>query len=482
MFKDDYCAIFDKIVPDQKLLSSVTIDIEGINAKRRTVSDSSLRPVKIIALIIVAITILGVSTIAVAQHFGAFDRLREIVGAEREKALQPVTNWVLVTEDGLRLEIIAAAVHTNVLDIYIKLEDLEGKRLDNGVSVYGEVFLRQEQEAQPIAFSSEIIDRTDDGIVTLHNRQVYISSIAEQKVEFRLHDISYNFREAEIEIDFDLTSVVQQLPAAVLWDTPILQPHLHDIDVSLEGFDGMGSTVVSSIGIINGRLHIQEKYDRAALYQWVSNRVQLISPRGEVVFPLRGTQENTASISFEIDQQGNYYNDKGFNFVSSFPYRENIFEVDLAQLSEYKLVTYFAGKDQSVLHNSFIFEVEVPGEDLELSASDLHVSFDCNELPPCPGGSVTVTEVLLSPVSLIVKGYSQQSHSEYAALVAGRAKIHMRNGEVLDVPQSGAARTFSDIEKTGLFLFIVHIELGVDYLNPGQVNAIEIAGEVIPLR
>jgi len=240
-----------------------------------------------VLLIAAAFTIFATSAIVAGMYLNSFDRLREIIGEAQATGLQPVG---ISTEGGFRIEVVAVGINANTVDLYITLEDLVDNRLDGDIFVLADVWLAGDSLRRSFPQFSRVIDQTNSGVVTLHTRTSFHNPIEGRALDFELYSIDYNFRTAEHEINFDLSAITEHSPAAWIWNTLILPPHLHDIPVALEGFENVGDIRISSIGLIDGRLHIQEQYNMTALHQWAGNKVNLINPYGEVVHPLRGTE------------------------------------------------------------------------------------------------------------------------------------------------------------------------------------------------
>jgi hypothetical protein len=172
------------------------------------------RPVRFIPLLAAVIALLSFATIAAANHFNVFDRLREIVGGEMAETLQQVEideEKRIVTDAGagFSFEFVAVGVLSNVVDVYLIIEDLEGNRLDETVEVFGDVTVLGEGARFPIAIidgeefiageqlptapsTSEVISLTDDGVLTLRNRFVFDRPITEQDLVFNLRAMQYN--------------------------------------------------------------------------------------------------------------------------------------------------------------------------------------------------------------------------------------------------------------------------------------------------
>ncbi|MCL2365408.1 MAG: hypothetical protein FWC71_12215 [Defluviitaleaceae bacterium] len=395
---------------------------------------------------IAACLVVAMVVVTVGYYMGGLGSLRNIVGDDQTTVLAPNETLSYVGEclSGVEVSGFKAAVvsvsgmDSNVIDVYWTLEDVTGNRLDE--RFYVSSYLLYDVHS-PINTAhawvrvtiNNVIDRTDCGVLTLHNRHVFPHAISGHDVIFGLHGIHYNFREDVLALDFNLGTLTEQTPAAYLWDTPLLPPHLHDINIALAGFEDAGEIIISSMGLVNGRLHIQEQYDRVALNRWRSNKVQLINPYGDIVHPIRGTYESTASISFRIDANGHFYNDRGYNFVVDFPFRENIFDIDAARLSEYRLIASFDTSDD-LLRDWRIarFELEMPHEQV-LTLAGLEIELECY-------GSI-INEIHIRPMTVVINASRMDLHDTRIGLSAGygnnwtQAHIQLRtiSGDLVDV-------------------------------------------------
>ena len=124
----------------------------------------------------------------------------------------------------------------------------------------------------------------------------------------------------------------------------------------------MGATSISSVGIIDGRLHIQEYHESPIFLRDLdANRVLLVDPLGRVVTPVQGTFSSTESVAFGIDEQGNVHSDRGFGVAIWFPYWEYVYEVDLTRLSEYRLIATATAHERTSINWVVRFEIDIPG-------------------------------------------------------------------------------------------------------------------------
>ena len=302
--------------------------IEG-KMKPRRIKKKSL-------FIILAAAFLISSTVMAAQYFGSFDRLRGIVGDEYADILIPIE---IATEDpdqevlydGIRVELVAANVSDNVVNVYFTLEDTTANRLngefdiDNGLFLANELANRNRDRNSRegiIRTSSrtEIIDRDNSGIVTVHARHEFGQSVEGLEFVFMLMAIYFDVHdEQHMPIDVDLSEflandsyMLYQYEYPNPWGTaiqilidppklengeqrvrdgerggfdweyienlrtkytekirqeglPVLTPN--NVDIGLNKFfpNADARASISAIGVIDGRLHVQLAHPQTRL-------------------------------------------------------------------------------------------------------------------------------------------------------------------------------------------------------------------------
>ena len=453
---------------------------------------------KLAAAIIIAIVLMA-SGVAAAIYIGSFDRLLEILGSEYAETLQPMGDLIdEITIDNFKVEILAVGIDANVVDIYLTIEDLIGGRLDNGFGV--SIQLTSMTDA-PIQYRSafshqrEYIYRTESGIITVHHRHIFLAPVTGQILALRLTRFSHSYTEAVADIGIDLSALYTHTPAAWLWNTPILPLNIHDIEINApQGFVNAQPIRISGIGLIDGRLHIQTKYNNFPAF---FDGIQVIDPYGEVVPPIFGRADETASLSFGIDDDGNIYNDRGFNWWS-FPYAERIYDVDTARLSEYRLISEFFSnvlwEPQGIPVYTF-FEVELPDEVAEpLSANELNMWLDCS--------GVTIHDVRVTPFTVFIEGFSPRERGAYGSGLKTfppygggyelpRIVLNMADGEIVTISRGSLLISWvlyrhDEETMTNYYCYSHHfteiMAINARRIDLGEVASIQIAELVIPLR
>jgi len=344
-----------------------------------------IRPVRRIIAIAATVAILATASLAAANYFGSFDRLRGIIGDEQAEGLVPVgitnetgseiTNdgifienkiGTLLTDEGIKVEIVAVGVDSNTIDFYFTLEDTISNRLEGDIWINTTIFPNVENV--PWAWGlrddrifPEIIDRSEDGVVTLRGREVFEHPVTGYELRFNLYDISYNIKSGEYELDIDLSSLENHAPAAMIEGIPVLPVGTHNIDLEIDGivYDSWYSRL-SSIGFIDGKLHVQ---------QWLNAQIwdppdyqlfRLVGPDGnDVMFRM---ESHWFSSSFTTDEYGNIITyDKDAPLEDHDIYREFIYQVNSRRLSEYKLFVEYLKAEQIDLRLWFTtFTIDEP--------------------------------------------------------------------------------------------------------------------------
>lgn len=483
--------------PDAELIKKVKYEL----VKEEVISQESIfkrffgRAVAIIAAMLVITT----AALAAGGYLGGFDRLRGIIGEDRAALVQPleISNVVgeVITESGIRVEVVAVGVFDNVVDIYLTLEDLIGNRLDGEISIFYELspMCSEGTDIGGLGFFGgvEIIDRTN-GVVTIYNRHVFTQSVAGQDLTFTLRNINYNIRYyLDHEINLDLVTAMPNIPSVQLildyddlewlcennfyqirgpiilsyYDTKlltttgitILEPNLHDIELGLESIEKR----ISSIGIIDGRLHIQ-LYEPSPgnihSFAW-SSWLRTVTPEEEKLESWRQVQYR---IDFSIDEFGNFYRGE---YIHPH-YREYILEVDLDRLSEYRLLGDFWAAGFIDLKWTVTFQVE--NHEMQLVIDDLNIDND---------GRSTIKEVRLNPFALLIK--AEVNLAGDPPLGTPDIKINTDSG-VITPTLSMFSRRLWEYGNNAPATWVYNINEGFLYLD--SVISIEIAGETIYLR
>jgi len=343
----------------------------------------------------IAILVLITAT-ALAATIGPFERLATIIDPEDIETLIPVeiSNEEQMIADGIRITWVAARAFDNIVDVYFTLEDLESNRLDGDFWIQSSVqptywreLLENWREGDPLLRMSswsdghEIIHRDTDGKVTLRMRHYFYSDLPTEglSLEFGAWEITFDdfregFRAANVDLmEFAVATSVETRAVPSMGvsgvsgsglgflinyvfdelmdgQLSVLANQNLDIDLGINRID----TTISSIGIVDGRLHVQT-YNPSAGTSWVS------------IFLYRGTIDgvvcistldytnlvDSASVRFNLNPDGTFCD----NLRSDLRFTETIFAVDLDNLHEYTLIFDATGNQRIPLNWRVIFDI-----------------------------------------------------------------------------------------------------------------------------
>jgi len=400
-----------------------------------------------------------------------------------------------ITEAGLRIELVSAKVVSNMIDVYFTLEDLTGgDRLRDGVFANTHVFRHMLGDASSFGgvIPNPIIDRSEDGVVTLRHRALFREPVSGYLTFQLFNDIRHNFRREEATIGLDLSAIPEQTPQGIVRGVPVLPHGLHDITVELEGFD-VPPVVISGVGIIDGRLHIQTYFPHFHAVTSFDDSTErstgwppwlmLVCPQGEIVFPVEFNQFNYTHID----------NPDADNMVTSGPsmpqlFIESVYKVDLDSLSEYNLVGVFQDFDWLMLESGVLWSTRFAVEpvEMEIVVEGLSVEFDC-----CPGALGGVSQITITP--FYVFSLSSRSRFPVCDVPKELGRINLADGSSVgfqfwyDSMSGGSTRHGSLMVSSLLFDMYDHLVMDMYYpletfaLDLDSVVSIEIGGVLIDL-
>jgi len=462
-----------------RIMENADIGIDIMPVYRRRIP---VRAAVLAAIITALVLTTAFAGYAVGSYFGAFDRLREILGGERSDMLHPVGIGTVVgehvTDAGFRVELVAVGVFDSVVDLYINLEDLEGNRLDDDeIFIWTSVFPTAPRRGGMLSQPPEIISRTADGIVTFRSRHVFGNTVIGQELDFSLHAIWYNRTAEEIEIALDLGALTEYTAAAVFSGIPVLPVRTHALSIEPpEGFEHILPAGISSVGIIDGKLHIQEVHEFPSIPSTRGGgQLRLVDPQGELVTPSIGADGQPMSVNFTVDTLGNPTTPTTANPALGPRFWEAVYDIDMGRISEYRLVAWFTTWDEIELGWSIRFEVEY--EERALVADGLDIYIAC-----C---SAVLSEVRVSPFSVRLSLLATPLPD-----VANPPSVTINTSDVA-VDIGTFWTTFmifppdieggSGIPGMPIGLNIV-LDLDTDFLDLDTVVSIEVAGATIELR
>jgi len=287
----------------------------------------------------------------------------------------------MITEDGVRVELIAVGTGYEYIDMYLLLEDMVGDRFVHDHWIIANHYIKLtdapmlEAWARGRVVDMRIIDRdVDAGIVLLHSRLTrprhhqYNPDLNPRNLTLNIFNIAHNSTSYGRQVvDVDMPALITESPplrnienhrlyvSAPTWNTLddssyILEPHTTNYRFEIEGLP----VYISAIGVIDGRLHIQTYSPGSGNFR-ISH---LLKPCGVQVFEygafffgLDAVGDFTAN--FSISEEGHMVSHGRGRYV------EHIFEIDLGSLEDVSIIGNFNTLD--MINLNWVVDFELVG-------------------------------------------------------------------------------------------------------------------------
>ncbi|MCL2216837.1 MAG: hypothetical protein FWB91_07425 [Defluviitaleaceae bacterium] len=370
--------------PDAALVERVKAELAAQSHNKPQAWRSFTRSLTKAAINIAAVLAILTVIVGAWLYLGNFGEPRGFTGNEHATLPGPATYLGSVsTEDGRQVELVAVSVFDDVVDIYVTLTGFS--LVNEHFSLWHRIDVVGASQIENVFQPNEIISRTDDSI-TIRSRRIFSRPVAGMELRHTFWGFAYNIRQHwghEINLDADEITVqphmlffdenppfftggtpegvevmLEQMQTTGL---PVLQPHLHNIPFDLEGIDA----VISSIGIVEGRLH-----------------VQVYEP-----FPHDGDRSSSFSIRTQADEWGfaTWWHRGMLDFPINDYLHEFIFIVNFDEIETYTLSGFFhrmdfVDLDRPLISNFMVAEHETvhmavyPGTIGELGITQIRVN------------------------------------------------------------------------------------------------------------
>ncbi|MCL2387148.1 MAG: hypothetical protein FWC89_06310 [Defluviitaleaceae bacterium] len=494
-------------------------------------SESKRRSFTKVTIFIAVAVVLMVIIIGAGFHLGVFsggiDNPTEVIQANIQHATGTAIGET-ITDSGIRAKIVAVNISDNTtVDIYLTLEDLTGDNFANlpeenvwptpilnsqdFVSLHGVPEIMYRSNSIWIVRSRTAFSRSggmvqhllEDGNVTVAYSEDILGeneSMEGMRLSFAFPVLRYNVAfYMRPDLDINLADVVMQPSIRFISESAsfgmghdmsreysaqigerlrtegvdILQPHLHDISLGLEGI----AAYISSIGIIDNKLHVQihEPFPHIGRpWAWLDLRdadnafvdmhlfFEFSMDNGNAV-PITHTHMPLESRDTE-------------NTTSH--YHEFIFDVDLEQLSNYTLTGEFSNADEVVINWSEQFTAK---SFAHIIANDFSIPLETS----------AITEIRINPVLVhLVVETDQNVFGEDEELIQTIHRpeviIHTENGALhLNSPTvriCDLTHMQTPFSPFGTFspVYISYL-IGTDQLDLDTIVSIEVDGTLIML-
>lgn len=266
MFREKYQNMCRQIAPGGETIDGLFEEIRAVRRKRR------LPSVRTLAAVAGAACLLLVSMPVLAAYVPGIYELMYLVSPQIAQFFIPVQESCV--SNGIRMEVVAASIHDNVVEMYVTMEDLEGGRIDGTASLDDSYWINRsfggmegchnlgfEEETGKITYLIQIQDWGD-------------RSIEGEKLTFGVRQLHIGKRVYEnVKIPVDLTAVgtAEEVREVHYTGGGTMDAEKYSLDGGLvmvpgeamEEFPVKEDYELTGIGYVDGKLHIQTAiYDR----------------------------------------------------------------------------------------------------------------------------------------------------------------------------------------------------------------------------
>jgi hypothetical protein len=352
MKKEDLYDSFENIKPTDKQKLKMLDNI--LNQEKNFITKKIRRPKVILTALIISL----ITTSVVADNFSSFMRLLDKINPNIVDFIEPIE--LISTDQGIEVEVVAVGRYDNMVKAYVTLKDLKDDRIKEDLTFLDYFGIKG---ARSCGWSMIDYDENEKKATLL----VEANSDAKfegENLTFKIDNIFYNNKVYEdYETNINLTQInlnpnhINATKKQFLsWSpsvsddeiVPILEPHIDNIS-----FPEVESSMISSIGIIGEKLHVQVWRDKS--FEGHGVNMYLKDSHGEKI-------KASSRFNFGIDKSNNPTND------TDYPsYAEYIFDIDIDKLDEYSLLGYFMTSQQISGNWQVTFKAEDSGNKLELS-------------------------------------------------------------------------------------------------------------------
>lgn len=362
-------------------------------------SEKSKRKVKILAIPFVA-SIFVVFTAGVgAAHIPSLNSLVAAVSPEIALMLQPVD--ISSESNGIKMEVVAAIHDNEMAVIYVTLQDTTDNRIDETLDLYHYSLTGAH------VFNSQIVDYDDQtNTATLRIQGNGGESLSGRKVNFHIKSFLSDKQTIEIAVDANLSEITSKRPQTVSLDmnnipggggnmyerlkeqgiVQVLKPGETEIT-----FPEIMFMHVSSIGMIDNRLHIQVRWNKENIDD--HGYFYFVDDSGENIYP--------TSITFGVDKAGhtNYGHE----------YTEYIFDMENIDFESQQLLGHFVSNGKYTTGNwNATFKIQPVQEEMN---RDLNMDF----------GTWSSSKVSISPLGITLYGEGMFNDSNNIEIYAKMA-------------------------------------------------------------
>lgn len=274
----------------------------------------------------------SVSAMAVADVDAAYELLYQF-SPSIAQMLKPINKSC--EDNGIRMEVISAEISGSEAYIYISMEDMTGERIDGTIDLYDSYDINRNFDCAAYCELINYDETTGKAVFLIHMESMDGSSIRGGKVTFSVRELLCNKNIIHDVLPIDLTQ------AADAMGTKAVSPDMFRGDTSSEPFlipqeggvysPGDGAQI-TAMGYIDGKLHIQIRYDKHCDGKWYYDNhgfLSLLDENGEQVmidyYEFWGGKKVTHKTDWQV-----------FSGYESY-YQEYIVDISPEELHRYSL-------------------------------------------------------------------------------------------------------------------------------------------------
>lgn len=451
MKREDLYNSFDSIVPDNEQRSRM---LNEILDKKENLNNMKYKRPK---FIIIAATICLMTTTVIATNIPAFQNLLDKISPDIVEFIEPIEEVCI--DQGIKMEVVAVGRYDNTVKAYITFQDLEGDRIGEDLSF---IDYYDMSGSDTCGWHLVDYDKNEKKATILVEAESNTTADIENNIDlmgenltFKVSNIFYDHKEyKDREIGIDLTKINRNPSYSnVSKDQTLgrggnthgkllennnlyaLKPHVLDFK-----FPEVESFMISNMGIIDGKLHIQTWRDKEL--EGHSINIYLKTSNGERI-------SKDLHFGFgDVDEAGNPV--RG-NYPS---YQESIYDIDLDRLDEYKLFGDFWTSKQ--LEGDW--KVTFKAEDRGILKIEKRVDI----------GNMKIENISITPFGITLRGKGTLSDDDWDFDI----DINTQKDIIKTSPSSARQNS----EK---FSTLYDIERPVDL---DQIESITINGETISIK
>lgn len=325
MFKTSYKRMYDQITPNEQLVSSVC---KRVSSKERTAVQQFFKPltagIALTLCIFVSIPVLAANVPTVYQMLYS-------VYPAAAQLFKPVR--VSCEDEGIKMEVLSAYIHSDTAEIYILFKDMTGDRLDGSVDLFDSYSIHRPFDSSAscrlVSFDGE--SRTATFLISM--TEWGKRDITGDKITFSVRKLLYGKR---VYDDFQVTADLSGVSGSVT-TMPMPQnggggnyvEYFNDnnyipnviIPTAPEGF-GIDGIDISGFGYADGMLHVQ-----TVVRDHLNN-----DNHGYFFFKDSAGNEiqSVYGVAFILYENG-----------ERLFYNEQVFDISESALKDYKMYGYF---------------------------------------------------------------------------------------------------------------------------------------------